>query len=370
LQASFSTLEKISMKKTLIAMAVVAASGAAFAQSSVTLYGRVDANVSRTTGSQAALNDGSQTGAGASRFGFKGTEDLGSGLKAAFAIETGVRTDNAATATNNVVGGRAAWAELGSTYGSVRAGRSTTLSNQHYDQYTAFGTDFGQAAAGGIFNTNGTRVNNNVTISSPNMGGVVVSVARAFKEADTLNGYNDNLNAAAAALAAGTSATASQTAANNASAAGKANNPISFRANYSVGPLAAGLVVAKNGLFDAKTAPPATPAVLNKNLVQVGGSYNFGPATALVALESDGNQVGGKNAYAIGVKAPVGPALVRASFGKDQAGKSADKKVFALGADYALSKRTALYAVFSQAKQAGVTYPTSRQASFGVGHNF
>jgi predicted porin len=331
LQASFSTLEKISMKKTLIAMAVVAASGAAFAQSSVTLYGRVDANVSKTTGSQTALRDGSETGAGGSRFGFKGTEDLGSGLKAAFAIETGVRADNAQTATNNVVGGRAAWAELSSAYGSVRAGRSTTLSNVQVDQYHAFATDYGQAAAGTIFNTNGTRVNNNVTISSPNMGGLVVSAARAFKETDTLNGSS-----------------------------AAANNPVSVRANYGAGPFAAGLVVAQKGTAGIK------------NIVQAGASYNFGMATALVSAESDGNQAGGKNAYAIGVKAPVGPATIRATIGQDKNGQGAanDKKLFALGADYALSKRTALYAVFSQVKQDSATYKTSRQASFGVGHNF
>ena len=81
-------LGEISMKKTLIALAVLAASGAAMAQSSVTLYGVADvwfgstkATVDGVGQRQTVINT---SGVNGSRFGLKGTEDLGNGLKAIF----------------------------------------------------------------------------------------------------------------------------------------------------------------------------------------------------------------------------------------------------------------------------------------------
>ena len=85
------------MKKSLIALAVLAASGAAMAQSSVSLYGIVDAaygqvkvtdgvNTAKTTG----MFDGGANGIGDSRWGLRGSEDLGNGLKANFNLEQGI----------------------------------------------------------------------------------------------------------------------------------------------------------------------------------------------------------------------------------------------------------------------------------------
>ena len=115
------------MKKSLIALAALAATSA-FAQSSVTLYGRAEAGVdlgyrvttSGTTsgfsvvggalvpGAPAAVatgtstdkpgfrvSDGQSQGQGSSRFGFRGTEDLGGGLKANFVMEAGVKIGRA-----------------------------------------------------------------------------------------------------------------------------------------------------------------------------------------------------------------------------------------------------------------------------------
>ena len=82
------------MKKSLIALAVLAASGAAMAQSSVTLFGIVDTNVSYLDGvsNAAGTNTDSKYGIGTSgnatsRLGFRGVEDLGGGLKAGFHLE-------------------------------------------------------------------------------------------------------------------------------------------------------------------------------------------------------------------------------------------------------------------------------------------
>ena len=79
------------MKKTLIALAVLAASGASFAQSTVTIDGRVDINVTRVSAGTASLTTVGRNGVGSSRVAFKGVEDLGGGLSlsAGYATKTG-----------------------------------------------------------------------------------------------------------------------------------------------------------------------------------------------------------------------------------------------------------------------------------------
>ena len=83
------------MKKSLIALAVLAASGAAMAQSSVTVYGRVDLSVGSLKeldkGSQTKLFNGGDGGLTTSRLGFRGSEDLGGGLKAKFKVAATTR---------------------------------------------------------------------------------------------------------------------------------------------------------------------------------------------------------------------------------------------------------------------------------------
>src|ERR1700760_1804815 len=91
------------MKKSLLALAVLAvASGAAFAQSSVTLYGKVDLGLVMDSGNAAGHSIRIDSGVtGGSRIGFKGVEDLGGGMKAAFQLETGFCADSAAGVTSN-----------------------------------------------------------------------------------------------------------------------------------------------------------------------------------------------------------------------------------------------------------------------------
>jgi len=83
------------MKKTLLALAAIAASSAAFAQSSVTLYGVVDASLESVKGDDTVTRVSSDNLA-SSRLGFKGTEDLGNGLKANFVLESNMKMDTGA----------------------------------------------------------------------------------------------------------------------------------------------------------------------------------------------------------------------------------------------------------------------------------
>src|SRR5688572_19055288 len=91
------------MKKSLIALAVLAAAGAASAQSSVTVYGRVVAAVMKTPGASARID----TTNGTSQLGFRGVEDLGGGLKATFDLRHRFATESGMN--DGTVNGRPFW---------------------------------------------------------------------------------------------------------------------------------------------------------------------------------------------------------------------------------------------------------------------
>ena len=124
------------MQKKLIALAVAGLSTAAFAQTNVTIYGVADIsfqgqNVSKSISNQANPSEGGQTKVGnnSSLIGFKGTEDLGNGLKGLFQFETNV---NANGSTN----GTTAVATTNSTFGSAR------------DSYVGVNSKYGTALGG------------------------------------------------------------------------------------------------------------------------------------------------------------------------------------------------------------------------------
>ena len=120
------------MKKSLIALAALAAVGAVSAESSVTLYGIVDTylqakstDTGKTNGSltQSFLNSGGVNG---SRWGMKGTEDLGGGLKANFQLESGFAADTGASTSGTLLFSRQSWVGLSGNFGAVKAGRAQT----------------------------------------------------------------------------------------------------------------------------------------------------------------------------------------------------------------------------------------------------
>jgi predicted porin len=112
------------MKKALLALAVLAAfAGTASAQTNVTMYGVLDMALQHENdgvNSTTALDSGIQSG---SRLGFKGTEDLGGGLKANFDLEAGVNADTGTSSQGGILFGRQAWVGLSGGFGSLRLGR-------------------------------------------------------------------------------------------------------------------------------------------------------------------------------------------------------------------------------------------------------
>lgn len=110
-----------------LALATMLCSAAAHAQTQVTVYGIVDAAVSRTTNADAAGNAitkvSSLSGSLPSRIGFRGSEDLGGGLSAVFALESGFNPDTGVSGQGGRLFGRQAWVGLKGKWGTLQVGR-------------------------------------------------------------------------------------------------------------------------------------------------------------------------------------------------------------------------------------------------------
>jgi predicted porin len=165
------TLEKLAMKKSLIALATLAAvSGTAFAQSTVTLFGGADLNYRSVTSGTNKFAGMAQDGIYSSRFGVMGTEDLGGGLKAGFHFEGGMNPDTgtpsgfnfARKSTVGVMGG----------FGEVRMGRD----------YTPLFTVHGIADP---FGTNGVGSSGNLLFSTVGVSSTAIGAQTAANDAGT-----------------------------------------------------------------------------------------------------------------------------------------------------------------------------------------
>ncbi len=200
------------MKKTLLVAAMMASfTGAAVAQSSVTLYGRITPAYvyeSIKLNDTAALATGNTAGtynqfspasgfvSGGNHIGFKGTEDLGNGLKASFKYELGFNgqlgTDTGTTARDaNLTLSNTAW-------GSVEMGAGYTAHSQILAGILPAGTDFGVMSAQDAFGTFSVFAKNQIKYISPSFSGVTLGLSYSFKGAtsnvteDTFGTSNKN----------------------------------------------------------------------------------------------------------------------------------------------------------------------------------
>lgn len=304
------------MKKSLIALAAVAASGAAFAQSSVTVYGVVDTSIAVVKGQDTVsgmLNSGNAT----SRLGFRGVEDLGNGLKANFVLEGEVKPDDGSADGMNFK--RQSTIGLSGNFGEVRLGRALTASYNAVSRYDMFGT----VGLGSTLAWNGTqtgyqnRSNNMISYISPKFSGFGVGIDYGFGE------QTEN----------------------------KTNRYAGIGATYDNGPLSLGL-----GYDKANNSLGATGfATEDQTTWQLGGSYDL----AVVKLAAFYKETKFKTiatgdsdklkTWNLGVSAPVGAAgLVKASYNHYKLSDSSEKaQQFSLGYVHNLSKRTALYGTYA-----------------------
>jgi hypothetical protein len=317
----FSTLEKLSMKKTLIALAAVAATGAAFAQSSVTL-----------SGAYAAGYESSKTAAGVKSAGFgtdtaavkmSATEDLGGGLKAAAYVSAGGMVRGSA------VGGEDAGLSLSGGFGTVHL-RTIEAAGQGITSKASAGAP-GYDLHGRVFSANANI--DQIAYVLPKMGDLTASV----------NYVDRGTTGAATGLAQGTAGAASAQPSMGAALA------------YKAGPVDAGVDYTS---WTRKGATDVTSNTTN-NRVRMSGNYNLGMAKVGLGY-SKLNRTGANLSTTetlIGLSAPVGALTVGATYGtsKGTATSSTAKKTgYTLGASYDLSKRTNVgFSTFSW-KTAGV----------------
>jgi predicted porin len=214
------------MKKSLLAVAVAAALPTfAQAQSSVTLFGILDASVEYSNDSANSafnaangvvtrgddtlrLNSGTQSG---SRFGVRGTEDLGGGLKAIFTIEHRLSVDTGATAGGGFQTGNGAfwngqaWVGLSGGWGQLTAGRQYSpifwaLLPADFTGYGFYNNWAGLTGGGfGVTPQGPIRLDNSLAYKSPTWGGLTVYATYAFGEVSVANApaSNDILGIAA-----------------------------------------------------------------------------------------------------------------------------------------------------------------------------
>jgi predicted porin len=341
------------MKKSLLALAALGAfAGVAHAQSSVTLYGIIDVGINMNTNAGGShkydMTSGELQG---SRFGLRGTEDLGGGLKAIFVLENGFDVTNGKMGQGGLMFGRQAYVGLSSQAGTVTLGRQ-------YDSVVDYvgplevGDQWGgyiAAHPGDLDNFNNAyRTNNTIKYTSANYGGL------QFGGTYSLGGQAGNFTG---------------------------NQIWSLGAGYNNGPLVLGVgylnartPAASGGLFNnGGTTTAATAAVTNTiyggfasantyQVVGAGGAYTFGGATigATYSNIRFGNlgaayaspfagQTATFNNGELNFKYQLTPALlVGAAYdytrGTQVEGNSrAQYHQGALGVDYFLSKRTDVY---------------------------
>ncbi|WP_454904518.1 porin [Variovorax gossypii] len=421
------------MKKSLVALAALAVAGVASAQSSVTLFGVVDASISgysstardlnptvfpNAFGIPVYLNQGSvktssrqlaNSGYNASRLGFRGTEDLGGGLAASFWLEAPISNDDGQQGIATFA--RRSTVSLSGGFGEIRLGRDYTPTFWNDTVFDPFGTlgvgtnlistantSFGgfgtPAASTGAFTNVGTsnyvRASNTIGyFLPPNLGGFYGQVMYGMSEKTK---YDNGIYTPTTANAA------------------RQGRYVGGRFGYANGPLDVALAYGSSTVGDNYYAGTTTKI----NTLNLGASYDFGPVKLFGEVSQAKNKIdyevtpflGGRNdidlkGYLIGVTVPVGAGLIRASYSAVKydlnqpfnpfvLNNNADPKAnkLALGYVHNLSKRTALYATvarISNKNGAGLTVggpgfyqnaagtftpKTSTGYDFGIRHAF
>ncbi|BEP47424.1 MULTISPECIES: porin [Variovorax] len=414
------------MKKSLVALAALAVAGVASAQSSVTLFGVVDASISGYSSTSRDLNGATflnpfylnqgsvkvsrrtlaNSGYNSSRIGFRGTEDLGGGLAASFWLEAPISNDDGQQGIATFA--RRSTVSLSGGFGEVRLGRDYTPTFWNDTVFDPFGTNgvgsnlintandafgtFGTPAAAtapftNVGSSNYVRASNSIGyFLPPNLGGFYGQVQYAFSEK---NKYSP-----------GTATPATL----NASRQGRY---VGGRFGYANGPLDVAVSYGSSTVGDNYYVGTTTKV----NTLNLGASYDFGPVKLFGELSKAKNKIdyevepflGGRpdvdlTGYLLGVTVPVGAGLIRASYSHVKYDFNAPAVLFApavedpkanklaLGYVHNLSKRTALYATIARVSNKngaaltvggpafianGVFTPkTSTGYDFGIRHAF
>ena len=271
------------MKKNLLALAALTlVSGAAFAQSSVTLYGVADVGIGKEAGQKTGMISSTYINHLTSYIGFRGIEDLGGGLKAGFRLEQYVNMEDGATASangflrqGNETYGRAAnlWLEGG--FGRFKMGRSETPSYNALTTWSIVG-DANYSPSLQRYGAAGSaaRASSQFSYRTPVFGGFSAEVAFVSKgDNNNKAKYDLNIIYENGPISAGAAYNKTQDA--------KANYALGAKYNFGMFALSAGYYDVRNLV---KYTPPAG-AKLRLSGYSLGGSVSFDNVTLAVELQ-------------------------------------------------------------------------------------
>lgn len=353
------------MKKTLIALAVLAASGAAMAQSSVTLYGVLDVGFGKVKGSKWGMQNGEGGVAGGDGFnstsviGFRGTEDLGGGLKANFNLQTG-GLDLSSGATG-LAFSREAWVGLeGASWGAIQFGRSSSVAAKVLGGYdfngTSYSSAYDRAGISAVTWYGSSRRSSQVQYVTPNFGGFTARAGFTAKGDQTVGTSSVGLLPAF----------------------GEAKAQYTLGATFANGPLSVSAVAETKAQEGQRTAY-AVGASYDLSVVKLAATYNRREQTGVDGYNTIANNTGrgaGGSGWTLAAVAPLGAANVGVQYARNT---GADISAVELFANYALSKRTRLYTDFvktmdqnSVAAAGALPFRPSNPYAVGVGvvHTF
>jgi predicted porin len=336
------------MKKSLIALAVLAASGAAMAQSSVTLFGIVDATYAYGSGSVANKSQLTNSGYNSSRLGFRGVEDLGGGMSASFWLEAGVNNDNGsggATSLNNqgaTTGGggltfnRRSTVSLNGGFGEVRLGRDYTPQFWNLTVFDPFGTN-----GVGTTQTLNSSLGGPTTVRASNAIGYFLpgKLGGFYGQAQYYMG--ENLS----------------NAANK-----KDGNGLAARVGYANGPINVALALSETKFLAGDI-----------QAFNLGASYDLGMAKIMAHYNQDEIDSGAEGkGFLIGGLIPMGAGEIRLAYSTykiDTVGADPRSNKLALGYVHNLSKRTALYATYAHVSNKNGAASSLNGSVTGAGNN-
>jgi predicted porin len=355
---------KRSTSLSVISLATLACAGAAHAQSSVTLYGTIDTSITyvhNAAGNQNlwALGNSSAGNLSGTRWGIKGTEDLGGGLAAIFQLENGFDPSTGKLGQGGRLFGRQAYVGVTSNqFGTVTLGRQydpliDLVQGITEDNY--FGSAF--ATAGDVDNyDNSFRVSNAVKYASPVWNGLQFETMYAFGGVAGTVGSQQSYAAAVAYTNGGLAVAGGYFYASNSPASAGAR---------SVTP-GAGFTSTSDGTFDG----PINLGYDTAHSLAIGriaGQYTIGPFTVGAGYSNAQYRRDASSAFANDEKFNTGqgffnwqasPAMllgVGYSYTKSSGDTSATYHQVSIGADYSLSKRTDVYMTAAYQHASGET---------------
>lgn len=304
------------------ALASLMAAAAQAQSSSVTLYGRVDLNLTRVSGEGWRMDQSST-----SRFGLRGSEALGGGMSAIFQLESRINPQNGTSETPRFWG-REAWVGLRGGFGTVRLGRTLSPSQRIASGYDPHGTDgIGSFGSSGLLlglpSSTFVRMESGIYYETPNFSGF--TAFGAFAMDDTPGATDERFH--------------------------------SIRLRYAAGPIDASVGIGElsNG----------------NNVTSLGLSYNLGFMKPMLQWHSGERAARKRATFLVGATAPIGAGEMRAAYSKQDdrgTGTQTDRTLLAVGYDHPLSKRTLVYGTVARDK-------TDRQegkngVEMGIRHSF